>query len=251
MKLIKAAAMAAVLFIGQQNLVHASELEKLTNDVISMRASVEELNGELESLKADIETKLKSLGLTKVELENNIKREELKIAEAKASQEEIGLKLTSQGSETISFRPIFDEYSELFRQNIENNIPFKQTERKNALTEIENKLEAKAITDIKAIASLWQFIEDEIRISKENATHQQTITLDGKEMLADVAKLGTFALYFKTVDGRVGHAKAQQFIELKGSRERELILNLFDSLKKQIRVGVFTLPGLIQKGDRS
>jgi len=94
---------------------------------------------------------------------------------------------------------------------------------------------------------MWAFIEDEIRLSKENGIYQQTIDLNGEQVLADIAKLGTVLMYFQTGDKRVGMASRAadgnwHYIETTQNKEIEQIALLFDSLKKQIRQGYFELP---------
>ena len=101
------------------------------------------------------------------------------------------------------------------------------------------------------INRLWSFYEDELRLTRENALYSQIIPLEGDRVLADVAKLGTVALYFQTRDERVGQAVRNgnnwQFIAIEDRADQQQIEVLFDSLQKQIRTGYFELPnGSIQ-----
>lgn len=226
----------------------SEQTTELATKVIKMRESVEEVSNNLEMTKADFETKLKSLGLTIVELENNIKREELKLKEINRAQEDVATKLKESNSGTLSLTPALKEAITLIRESISESIPFKKSERLAALSELEGKLDRGDLSETKVTTNLWQLVEDELRLTKENAIYQQTIELDGSEHLADVVKIGTFALYFKTKGGKIGIARKigahYSYETFSSQKDKELVGELFDSLKKQIRMGVFTLPSL-------
>ena len=99
---------------------------------------------------------------------------------------------------------------------------------------------------------LWAFIEDEFRITKDNAIQRQTIDLDGEKMLADVAKLGTVMLLFRTDDGRFGTVRKDgmswRFEVADNEDDQKRIATLFDALGKQIRQGFFELPNALIAG---
>jgi len=117
------------------------------------------------------------------------------------------------------------------------------------MREIESRLNSGAITPQRAVNQLWAFVEDEVRIAKENAIYSQTINLDGADVLVDVAKLGSVMLFFRTREERYGRAVAGadgwRWEVLEGSDQRQQIKQLFDSLRKQIRQGEFELPNPI------
>jgi hypothetical protein len=135
--------------------------------------------------------------------------------------------------------------------SLNSGIPFKYTERLSVIEEIQRKLLAKQITSQNAINRLWAFIEDEIRLTRENAIYSQTIELNGESLLVEIAKLGTVLMYFKTKDGEYGTVNRQEnnrknndwsYEVLTDPQQAQQVAELFDSLKKQIRQGYFTLP---------
>ncbi|PKM09840.1 MAG: hypothetical protein CVV15_07675, partial [Gammaproteobacteria bacterium HGW-Gammaproteobacteria-5] len=70
--------------------------------------------------------------------------------------------------------------------------------------------------------------------------------LGDERVLAEVAKIGSMALYFRTQDGRVGLAQLSadgwQFVPVSKRDDIARINTLYDALKKQIRQGWFELP---------
>ena len=134
-----------------------------------------------------------------------------------------------------------------YRIYVRNGFPFKIDDRLSDINKLENQVNNNLIDPKKAVNRMWAFIEDEIRLSKENGIYQQTIELNGEQVLADIAKLGTALMYFQTGDKRVGMASRNndgdwKYIETTQNQEIEQIALLFDSLKKQIRQGYFELP---------
>ena len=104
----------------------------------------------------------------------------------------------------------------------------------------------------KASSRLWAFVEDELRLTRENGLYRQTITLASDELLVDVARVGMVAMYFKTDDGRYGRtvnnggAWSYELVQDKESQKQ--IEGLFDAFKKNIRVGFFELPNALPEG---
>ena len=101
---------------------------------------------------------------------------------------------------------------------------------------------------------MWAFYEDEFRLTRENGIHAQTISLEGAEVLADVAKVGSMMLFFRTADGRMGAARKAgaewRFEVASDEADRQRIAAWFDSLTKQIRQGWFELPNTMAGGAR-
>jgi hypothetical protein len=114
------------------------------------------------------------------------------------------------------------------------------------IEDISRDLAGRKITSQHAINRLWAFLEDEMRLARENAVYSQTIDLAGEQVLVEVAKLGTVLMYFKTRDDRYGQAVSQnnnwRFELLEDEQQSQAVATLFDSLIKQIRQGYFTLP---------
>lgn len=91
--------------------------------------------------------------------------------------------------------------------------------------------------------------EDEIRLVRENGIHKDTVIINGKPYIVDVAKVGMMGMFFKTGDGKYGIVKKSEqgykVVMLEKSEDKEKIDRLFDSFKKQIRTGYFILPSFV------
>jgi len=220
--------------------------DKLANNLIKLRGEVEDLQSELKILKSEHKSSMSYLNTRKTELHANVDRKELQI---KKNQSELGklqekVKLLGAGSEQLI--PDVTILLESVKTSINVGIPFKQAERLSVIEEIERKLIARKITSQNAINRIWAFLEDEIRLTRENAVYSQTIQLNGENVLVEVAKLGTVMMYFKTREDQYGVAEKQAnkwtYTLYSDTNKIQQVATLFDSLKKQIRQGYFTLP---------
>ena len=220
--------------------------EKLAKNLISLRGQVEDLQSELKILKAEHQNSMSYLNTRKTEISANIDRKELQIQQSEIEITNLQEKIKNLGTNSQELIPQVEEIIAGLEQSVETGIPFKQEERKSVLAEIRRNLNSSKMTSQNAINQIWAFVEDEIRLTKENAIYSQTIELDGENLLVDVAKLGTVLMYFKTRDDKYGSVKREnnnwKHYLLTDNAEIQQVSNLFESLKKQIRQGYFTLP---------
>lgn len=224
--------------------------EELINNLIALRGQVEDLQAEMQILKAEHSQSMTYLNTRKTELEANIDRKQLQIKQSQAEVVELQEKIKNLGLDSEQMIPEVLMLAESIEQAIGTGIPFKPEERKSVIEGIERDLQGRKITSQHAINRLWAFLEDEMRLARENAIYSQTINLNGEQVLVDVAKLGTVLMYFKTRDERYGQAvnnNGWQFKLLEDEKNSQAVAQLFDSLKKQIRQGYFTLPLNLQK----
>lgn len=227
-------------------LSYADDLDDLVKTLVSIRGEVEELQTQLDSAKQAHRMRLESLNtqFTDLNVENQRQTVALeKLQQAITKQQEA---IQLQKSSEISLGPTLLDAIQGLESTVNNSLPFKTDERLQALAELKQQINANTLDGKKAANRLWAFIEDEIRLSRENGIYSQTISLNGAKRLVDVAKLGSVLMYFKTDDQHVGKAVKKgdnwQFIELMGEQDKEKIALLFDSLQKQIRQGYFELP---------
>ena len=83
---------------------------------------------------------------------------------------------------------------------------------------------------------------------------RQTLTLEGGEVLVDVARLGMVGMFFVAGDGRTGQAVRQgdtwTWTVHTDPEDTARVLELVDNLKKQVRVGFFELPWALPEVSR-
>ncbi len=220
--------------------------EQLIENLIELRGKVEDLQAELQIMKAEHTQSMSYLNTRKTELEANIDRKQLQVKQAQAEVVKLQEQIKSLGADSEQMIPDVLLLAQSIQENIEIGIPFKIIERQSVVEGIVRDLEGRKVTSQLAINRLWAFLEDEMRLARENAIYSQTIQLNGEKVLVDVAKLGTVLMYFKTRDDVYGQAvknpQGWQFETFTDTTDTEAVAALFDSLKKQIRQGLFNLP---------
>ncbi len=237
---------AASVAVGQDS---AQEAEALAERLVQLRSQVEELNQELEIVKEEHRAEMQGLAAQKAELEANRNRLETQVRQLEQTLEENRAAAAEAGVDNERLEPVLMEAIAGLRAQIEVALPFKRDERLAELDEIRVQLESDVIPANRAANRLWAFHEDEIRLTRENGIYNQTIELGGERLLADVAKLGTVMMFFRTSDLRYGQVKRQgadwQFVTIDDAAQIAAIEGLFDSLQKQIRQGFFELPNTL------
>lgn len=228
---------------------YADSVESLAEELVRMRADVDRLNTELEEKQQRQKQDVSRLLARKAELEANIKSEDLNIRQIRQTLEENRKQIEKLGVSSEFLLPQVNAAIDKLSSMIETGIPFKTSERLQALGDIREQLQRGAIDANTAANRIWLFIEDELRMADENGLFQQTIELAGEQLLVDVAKVGTVFLFFRTPDDRVGYARASEggwrFVATEAKQDKQNISMLFDAFSKQIRQGYFTLPNAL------
>lgn len=230
----------------------ANDLENLAKSLAKIRGEVESLQTELDLEKEKHASEITSLSSQLADLSVEERRQKTAIEKLENSLEQ--LQETTQQTEESGelLEPVLFKMLTNFKQYVLDGIPFKTQDRIQSIKSLEDNLANQHIDPYKATNQVWAMFEDEIRLSKENGVYQQTISLDGEKVLADVAKIGTVFLFFQTRDNRAGMAGLTEagnwkFETVSDTGDIDRIATLFDSLKKQIRQGYFELPNPLIK----
>jgi hypothetical protein len=241
------AAPAAFAFLLALALPAAAEDSgELAEHLIRLRGEVEQLNGELELLRQQQRTTLAGLAAQRAELAAQRDRQQLAARELRHQLEGARAAASAAGLAGDELRPVLEAALDRLQAHIQAGLPFKRAERQAAVAELQMLLANGALPPQRAVNRLWALYEDELRLTRDNSLHSQTIALDGQQVLAEVAKLGTVALYFRTADGRVGQAlrgpRGWGFARFEDAQAIARVQAVFDALGKQIRQGWFELP---------
>jgi hypothetical protein len=227
----------------------------LAKRLSALRGEVEALSAELAQKEADMRDELRSLARQKAELDLEVKKEQTRLQKTQVTIQEKKKAIEAEKQASQTLVPVFDKALGQVRAYVDRSLPFRLSERQSELTKIEDQYKAGLLTADRALARLWGFVEDELRLTRETGMYRQTITLDGQDQLADVVRVGTVMLYFKTGDGTVGHAKKRgeqwEFVLVEDPPQKRQIEGLFDSMKKQIRSGYFEVPNALPPGGGS
>ena len=182
----------------------------LAQALIKLRGEVESLNSELELVREEQRTTLAALDSSG----RNSKRSSIDRSCPRAScasawrrhAEEAG----SAGVAGDTLKPV------LLRRPLRNcastsgpACPSRPTSASRRSPRSETQIANGTLPPHRAANRVWAFYEDEFRLTRETGLHKQTIALGDEQVLADVVKVGAMMLYFKTQDGRIGHARRE------------------------------------------
>lgn len=220
--------------------------DTLTERLIALRGQVDELQSELDLRREEHKNRMAYLTAQLADLEASRDREDLRVSQLQEDLEAMRAEVAEAGVSSETLTPFLRNQISALREHVRGGFPFKVVERLAELDELETQLDNGVVTAQRGVNRLWAFIEDEFRISRENAIYSQSIELGGENVLVDVAKLGSVMMYFRTRDLEYGRAVATpngwRFERLESAKDRDRVARLFDSLRKQIRQGYFELP---------
>lgn len=221
-------------------------LESRAERLAELRAEVAELGDELAARRDEADARLRALQAQEVDLEVQVGREELRL-------QQLGDLITAKREAAVedadletAVKPIVLDGITAATELVKQGLPYRTDERLAALDELQRGVEGGELVPSRALGRLWAFIEDERRLARENALDRQTLSLGGREVLAEVARLGTVAMFYRTPDGEIGFAERSAagwtWVPVTDRARIEQVTLLFDSLQKGIRIGWFELP---------
>jgi hypothetical protein len=227
----------------------ADSVDAFAKRLSTLRGEVESLSSQLSALTTDSRDELRSLARQKADLELELKKEETRVGKLGAAVAQKRRAIEADQGRDAQLEPLFLENLDRVRGYVAASLPFRREERLAELKKLETQLETGLLSPPRALSRLWTFVEDEFRLTRENGLYQQTITVDGQEQLADVVRIGSVMLFFKTRDDEVGHVVTTdggyEYRLVSEPAAKKQILSLFDSFRKQIRAGYFDLPNAI------
>lgn len=239
----------AVLTLASQSAVPQDPTEALTSRLIQMRGQVDQLQNELNLKREEHKNRMTYLTAQQTEMEASRDREALRVRQLEQDLAHMKEQVAAAGATSEVLTPVVLRYLAELRSAVRTGFPFKVGERLAELDEVESQLNSGVITAHRAFNRLWAFVEDELRITRENAIYTQSISLHGENMLVDIAKLGNAMMYFRTRELQYGRAvetaEGWRFELLESAADQERVARLFDSLRKQIRQGYFQLPNAL------
>lgn len=223
--------------------------DQMVKSIMELRSEVETLYSQIDENRDAYKAQMKSYALQISDNEAQINRQETSLKLTKQNIAETEKKLKAMGSATVDLTPVVNDAVDQLIKEIKAGIPFKTEERVAALNKIKNDLKNDDITQEKALALTWASYDDALRLTKEVGQFKQEITLDGKSSIAKIAKVGSVMMFFATPDDKVGYVKkagdVYTYVTVEDSDQCDQIIDLFDSLQKQIRTGYFTLPNAL------
>ncbi|MBN2817107.1 MAG: DUF3450 family protein [Campylobacterales bacterium] len=246
-KIIHSLALSALLFGSGASA--ATTNDKLVNSIVELRGEVERLYTDIKENKERYNSEMKSLSMQITDSEAQINRETTAMKLAQTELEKVKKKIqeTSSGNEEI--KPLVLNAIDLLEVTIKEGMPFMVEARVADLEKIKSDLNEGLITNEKALSLAWVSYDDALRVTKEIGLFKQQIEFKGKSVLAQVAKLGSVAMFFSTPSNEVGfvtkEADGYTYKHITNPEDVKKIVALFDALQKQIRTGYFELPNAL------
>lgn len=238
--------LAPLALLVAASLAQAEDPTSWAQQLVSLRTEVEDLSETLEVEREALRTDLRANELRRTELETRIRQEELRVAELERELARQRSVIEADSTAYDALAPTVMAGIDTLVAQIQRGLPFRQSERIDALTQLRTQVEGKLIDPRTAVGRVWQAVEDELRLGRENILDRQVITVDGAEVYVQVARLGMVAMFFRAEDGRVGAARrsgeAWSFTWLPSPEDKERVDALFGAMDKQQRVGWFELP---------
>jgi len=226
-----------------------SNTDNMAESLMKLRSQVETIDSQIDDEKDAYKASMKSLTSQKSELEATVSRQELKIKQINKELTNVKGSITKASKNSEGLKPLVMEAIDNLITYMKSSIPFKTNERIESVQQVKDQLNSSLITPQKALSIVYNSYADEIRMTKENGIFKQTIELNGKSKLVEVARIGTAMMFFKTPNDTVGYvtkdASNWSYKEELNKEKQIQILNIFDAFKKQIRTGFFTLPNAL------
>ena len=221
-------------------------LSVLAGRIAEKRARVEALSSQVEDTKIKYNEDLRSLETQITDVEIQINREQLRLnqieRDIQAARNEIQASRTSfEKAKPMAARLLLQLHS-----YVENGFPFQKEERLKAVEQMQNLLDENSVEPEVILTRAWNMVESEFRLASEAGIYRQIVTLAGEDQLAEVAKVGSVFLYFKTFDENYGYTvftgNDWEYCLAADREERQQIAALFDALRRNLQQGFFTLP---------
>lgn len=231
---------------GVPGAASAEPPDDLGGALARLRVEIEDLSSRIEEQRGAMRSRLAALEARKADAELELQREQTRLAELERAlaDRRAANEQTREASQALV--PVVREAASALRRVIAGGLPFRVADRTGELDDLLARMDQGLVRPGDALVRLWDRVEDELRLARESGLYSQVLPLEGGEVLADVARLGMVTILFRAPDGRVGRAERKgdgwTWTVLTGVPERESLTALFDSFRKQVRVGLFPLP---------
>lgn len=249
-KVISAFALFSLLSSVQAE-TQIKTLENISNELVEVRQQIESLHAEIRYEKDAYKDQMRSYSNQKSDLDVRISRTELNIKELQRELKKLADINKEKNKAQEDITPVLKELINVLRESVSTSLPFKLSQRLDAIKDIEHRLDTHLISPNKAANQLWAFVEDELMLGKSSGIYNDTLEINGQDKLVKVLRVGKVAMFYKAPDNQYG------LIQRQGKQWKQQALEddasivqleqLFDSFSKNIRSGQFTTPNFLPR----
>ena len=231
------------------NIASAATMSNLAEELIGLRSQIESIQLAMQQERDQYQTQSNSLNLVKSDLMASNQRLESEIAQTELRLTELTRAETDASSSQLELKEFFSGAENRLLTHIEQSLPLRKKERLAALTAIDQDLAEGKSSPHLSITKLWNLLEDELRLQSDLALFKQSLEIDGKTQLVDLATIGMITAYYRSADDTYGQLiqtdDGWQSKQLDSDSAQAAAKKLFETLQKQIRTGPITLPYVI------
>lgn len=182
-------------------------------EITSLGASLSALRTEVDGLSADVaaaraEAKEAQLGFARrrAALEGDIESARLLVRELQGRIESMERAHADKSTAAAMLEaPLRDALKKL-RSAIEGGAPFQVRARLDRVAAVETALDASGGDVAAAVVALEPVLVEEARLARTTQRARQPIVIEGESVVADVVRIGTLAVLFRSPKGAVGYA---------------------------------------------
>ncbi|MEM6730949.1 MAG: DUF3450 family protein [Myxococcota bacterium] len=211
-------------------------------DLARLRQAVDRLASELEDHRRTSRDELSALRTERFELARQLRLERVRAAtlarieaERTAATEALDATLEERRGPAL-------QALDAARNYVNRAIPFQVAARKRELDRVETEILAGRVAG--ALERLWRFLEQEEAMGGEISLSQQSLTLDGRELFVDVARIGMALVYFRVPDGTFAWARFDnewRVEKISDTRSHQIVATIFERLEANQRLGAIDL----------
>lgn len=219
----------------------------LAEQIAERRARVEELQEEIQQTREEYDEEVRSLATQIADVEVQLNREQLRLQQIEQDIQQARQAIAVARESVADVEPLVRTTLEQLRSYIRTALPFQVEDRLAEVDTLERLLNDGNLDPQTIMTRLWNTVEAEFRLTEESGLFRQTITVGGEQQLAEVARLGMVMLFFKTFEDQYGYAVPSsegewRYVVARTREESDQIEELFESLRRNLREGFFTIP---------
>ena len=232
----------------------AKPVEKMAEELARLRSEVEESSRVLEQIRDDQQARLRALINQKLALSTELQRARLRAGQLRDELNRHKREVRALGEHQRAFSEPLVHWLDALIQGVNRRIPYKEAERRDELVKLRADLRSNALLPAKALTRTWSWVEDELRLTRQSSLDSQVITIESKEVLAKVARIGMVAIYCQTPAGRYGvydQRRGVWTLYPSESPAHQALHITFERFESRQRVGLFTLPFAFSSADHA
>lgn len=223
-----------------------ADVTRRAQEIAELRAEVDRLDAEIRTAR-DLERRaLGALAAQREEIAVLLRRERARVGELRARLADVDAAREAAAAGGGDLRRSVLLAADSLIVTVERGLPFRLDDRLDVLRTLRGDVTRGRVSPENAASRLWQFIEDEIRLARDVGRYRDVVEIEGERELVDVAKLGMFALYVRTADGRVAHAVTRggafELERLTAPGDVGAVQTLLDALHRRVLTGEHELP---------